>query len=309
MAAIARVRDGDPTATVRVSTADEFGVLASHFNEMLARIHQFNDELEAKVKEATAELDRRYQEVQRLNELLFRMQRSLSHAERLALSGRIMAEVAHEVGTPLHSVAGHLEILRKDLPPDLLSEDIRRRLGIIESQLTRSTEIIAQLLDLTRRSPGEPGPVDINQLIRDTADLVRPGLATAGLTLQVVADPGPPTARGHSTQLQQVVLNLLTNAMDATPAGGRIELITRTFLAQGQVGVEVSDTGCGIPLVHQKQIFDPFFSTKEPGRGTGLGLFISAQIVRDHQGRIEVESVEGRGSTFRVFLPAAGGPR
>jgi len=308
MDAIARVRDGDSAATVRVRSADEFGVLASHFNDMLIRIHRFNDELQAKVKEATAELDRRYQEVQRLNELLFRMQRSLSHAERLALSGRIMAEVAHEVGTPLHSVAGHLEILRKDLPPDLLPEDFSRRLEIIERQLARVIEIIAQLLDLTRRSPGEPGPVDINQLVHDTAALVRPGLTTAGLTLQIVTEPGLPIARGHSTQLQQVILNLLTNAMDATPAGGRIEVTTQVLRGGRELALDVSDSGPGIPPAQQKQIFEPFFSTKEPGRGTGLGLFISAQIVRDHQGRIEVQSEEGRGSRFRVVLPGAGGP-
>lgn len=305
--AIARVRDGDAAATVQVGSRDEFGLLAGHFNEMMGRVNQFNDELQARVKEATAELDRRYQELQRLNELLFGMQRSLSHAERLALSGRIMAEVAHEVGTPLHSVAGHLELLRKDLSPDLLSEDLNHRLALIESQLGRVIEIITQLLDLTRRSPGDPGPVDMNQLVRDTSDLARPGLSGAGLALTVATDPELPAVLGHQNQLQQVVLNLLTNAMDATPPGGRVEVTTRALPDRGGVEVEVSDTGQGIPLAHRKQIFEPFFSTKEPGRGTGLGLFISAQIVRDHKGRIEVQSEEGRGSTFRVFLPAASG--
>lgn len=307
MEAIARVRGGDPTATVPIKSADEFGVLASHFNEMMARINRFSEELQARVTEATAELDRRYREVQRLNALLFEMQRSLGHVERLAISGRIMAEVAHEVGTPLHSVAGHLELLRKDLPPDLLSEDLARRLVVIETQLTRVIEIITQLLDLTRRSPGEPGPVDLNRLIGDTADLVRPGLSAAGLAFRLVTAPELPPVLGHQNQLQQVILNLLTNAMDATPAGGRVEVTTRTHPDRGEVQVEVSDTGQGIPLTHRKQIFEPFFSTKGPGQGTGLGLFISVQIVRDHKGRIEVESEETRGSTFRVFLPAGGG--
>ncbi|MBI4588562.1 MAG: HAMP domain-containing protein [Candidatus Rokubacteria bacterium] len=307
MGAIARVRRGDTEATVPLRTADEFGVLAIHFNEMMMRINHFNDELQGRVKEATAELDRRYQEVQRLNELLFEMQRNLSHAERLALSGRIMAEVAHEIGTPLHSVAGHLELLRKDLPSDLRSENLVRRLLVIETQLARVTEIIAQLLDLTRRSPGEPGPVDVNQLVRDTADLVRPGLTAAGLTLQVILDSELPTVQGHSNGLQQVVLNLLTNAIDATPAGGRVRVTTRARPDRGEVELEISDTGQGIPLAHQKQIFEPFFSTKERGQGTGLGLFISAQIVREHRGRIEVQSAEGCGSTLRVFLPVLGG--
>lgn len=308
MDAIARVRDGDARAVVSVNAADEFGVLAGYFNEMMARINQFNDELQSRVKEATGELDRRIQEVQHLNELLFGMQRSLGRAERLALSGRIMAEVAHEVGTPLHSVAGHLELLRKDLPPHLVSEDLSRRFAVIESQLSRVIEIISQLLDLTRRSPGEPSPVDINRLVRETVDVVGPGLSTAGLTLQVVTDPALPTVQGHADQLQQVVLNLLTNAMDATPVGGRVEVTTRALPDRGEAEVEVSDTGRGILLAHQKQIFEPFFSTKEPGQGSGLGLFISAQIVREHKGRIEVQSEEGCGSKFRVFIPAAGDP-
>jgi len=303
MDAIARIRSGDSAATVRVETADELGAVAQHFNEMMGRINQFSDELQARVKDATAELDRRYQELQRLNQLLFETQRSLGHADRLALSGRIMAEVAHEVGTPLHSVAGHIELLRKELPADFLSEDLARRLAIIETQLARVIEIIAQLLDLTRHSPGEPGPVDANRLLRDTADLVRPSLSAAGLSLEVVTAPELPSVQGHRNQLQQVILNLLTNAMDATPAGGRVKVTTRALENREEVEVEVSDTGRGIPLAHRTQIFEPFFSTKESGRGTGLGLFISAQIVREHKGRIEVTSDEGRGSTFRVVLP------
>src|SRR5919201_390954 len=119
--AIGRIRAGDTTATVQVKGSDEFGVVAQHFNEMMARINQFSDELQVRVKEAVAESDQRYHEVQRLNEQLFEMQRHLSHAERLSVAGRIMAEVAHEVGTPLHSVTGHLELLRRELPANLLT--------------------------------------------------------------------------------------------------------------------------------------------------------------------------------------------
>lgn len=293
--------DGVP-APVDLNTRDEFGVLARQFNEMVSRIGRFNEELRTRITEATGELDRRYRLLEQLNTLLFEMQRRLGHAERLALSGRVMAEVAHEVGTPLHSVAGHLELLRKDLPPAVLTEDTARRLTIIETQVARVIEIIARLLDITRRTPGEPGPVDLEQLARNTAELVRPGLARAGVALDVRVEPGLPPVRGQQDQLQQVVLNLLTNAIDATPTGGRIEVTARA-LPQGQVEIAVADTGRGISAADHKQIFEPFFSTKEPGRGTGLGLFITAEIVREHKGRIE--SDEGRGSTFRVVLPAA----
>ena len=304
--AIARIRSGDTAATVRVTNADEFGVMAQHFNEMMVRINQFSDELQLRVKEAVAELDHRYHEVRSLNEQLFEMQRRLSHAERLSLSGRIVAQVAHEIGTPLHSVAGHLELLRKELPAHAITEEAARRLDIIETQLTRVTEIITQLLDVTRRSAGDPEPVDVTRLVREAIDLVRPGMAAAGLLFRADLAKELAPVHGHAGQLQQVILNLLTNAMDATPSGGRVEVATRTLADRGEVVIEVRDSGHGIAPEHRKQIFDPFFSTKAPGRGSGLGLFISSQIVRDHKGAIEVESGPGRGSTFRVVLPADG---
>jgi signal transduction histidine kinase len=291
-------------ATVSVATVDEFGVLARHFNEMVARIGQFSDELRTRITEATGELDRRYQQVEQLNALLFEMQRRLSHAERLALSGQVMAEVAHEVGTPLHSVAGHLELLRKDLPPAVLTGDVERRLTVIETQVARVIEIIGRLLDATRRSPGEPTTVDLDGLARDTAELVRPGLASAKIDLEVRLEPALPPVRGRRDQLQQVILNLLMNAIDASLAGGRVELLTRARPDQGEVEVAVGDMGPGISTADRKHIFEPFFSTKESGRGTGLGLFITAEIVREHKGRIELETEPGRGSTFRVILPA-----
>ena len=300
MRAIEAVEKKEP-ATVGLDTADEFGVLARHFDAMIARTQAFSEELSSRITDATEELERRYHEVERLHELLFATQRNLSHAERLALSGRIMAEVAHEVGTPLHSVMGHLELLREDLARDGVSDAIERRLTIIGSQLRRVTEIIAQLLDLTRRPPEQKAPVDLNRIVRETSELVRPVAAAAGLSLNIQADATLPHLVGHGDQLQQVVLNLLTNAMDATPPGGHIDVATRAL--DGVATLEVRDTGCGIGEADGQRIFDPFFSTKEPGRGTGLGLFISAEIVRDHRGRIELDSGEGRGSTFRVVLP------
>jgi signal transduction histidine kinase len=291
-----------------VTGDDEFAVLGRQFNEMVVRIRTFNDDLQGRIEEATRQLQARYREVERLNEQLFAMQRSLSHAERLALSGRIVAEIAHEVGTPLHSIAGHLELLRQDLTAGAPPEATTRRLNVVEGQLARVTEIITQLLDLTRRPTGEAASVDVNGLVRETVELVRPGLGAAGLSLELGLRPGLPRVRGHASQLQQVVLNLLTNAIDATPAGGRITVSTGNGADPDHLEIEVTDTGAGIPDTDRKRIFEPFFSTKEPGRGTGLGLFISAQIVREHRGRIEVASAEGRGSSFRVLLPTEAAP-
>jgi signal transduction histidine kinase len=261
---------------VAVDSHDEFGEMARHFNEMIARAR----------------------------ERLFAMQRDLSHAERLALSGRIVAEVAHEVGTPLHSVMGHLELLREDLPATVRSGDIDRRLRVIESQVGRLREIIDRLLDGTRRSPQPAAPVEVNALVLETVELVRPAVAAARLVFSVETAARVPGLMGQRSELQQVVLNLLTNALDATPPGGTIHVATRA--RGGEVEIEVTDTGCGIPAPELKRVFDPFFTTKDPGRGTGLGLFISAQIVNDHGGHIDVTSEEAQGTSFRVVLPVNG---
>ena len=170
--------------------------------------------------------------------------------------------------------------------------------------MTRVIEIIGRLLDATRRVPGEPTAVDLNALVRDTAELVRPGLAGARLTLDVRGEPGLPAVLGQRDQLQQVILNLLTNAIDATPPDGRVAMTTRSRPGQDEVEIAIADTGHGISPADRKHVFEPFFSTKESGRGTGLGLFITAEIVREHKGRIELDSDEGSGSTFRVCLPA-----
>lgn len=307
MTAIRGAQQGHEPGRVTLETSDEFGVLARHYNDMITRLNRFNEELQGRVTEATAELDQRYRQVQHLNELLFDLQRSLGHAERLAISGRIMAEVAHEVGTPLHSIAGHIELLQRDLPADVLSSDVGRRLSIIETQLRRVVDIIAQLLDLTRRAPGERRLVDVNELVRDMAEVVSPGISARGLTLDISVDPTIPGVYGYANQLQQVILNLLTNAIDATASGGRITVVTRALSDRGEVEIAVTDTGSGIPVADQQRIFEPFFSTKVAGRGTGLGLFISAQIVRDHRGRMELQSREGHGTTFRVILPKGSG--
>jgi signal transduction histidine kinase len=196
---------------------------------------------------------------------------------------------------------GHLELLREDLPPAARSETVERRLRVIESQLGRLREIIDGLLDLTRRSPQPAVPIDVNALVHETLELVRPAVAAARLTLTVDADPALPRLLAQRSELQQVVLNLLTNALDATPPGGAIRVATR--VCGDEVEIEVADTGCGIPTPELKRVFDPFVTTKDPQRGTGLGLFICAQIVHHHGGHIDVSSEPGHGSSFRVLLP------
>jgi two-component system NtrC family sensor kinase len=198
MGAIRAVRAGTSAAAAPVTSRDELGQLAEHFNEMMARINRFSGELQTRVDEATAELAQRYAELERLNVQLFHAQRSRSHAERLAVSGRLLAEVAHEIGTPLHSVAGHLEVLRQDLGEVRLDPRVVRRLTIIEGEVTRLTQIIAQLLDLAHRPGRLPATLELNRLVGDTIDLVRPGVTGAGIHLVLDLEQASTSMRGHA---------------------------------------------------------------------------------------------------------------
>ncbi|MBI2461303.1 MAG: HAMP domain-containing protein [Candidatus Rokubacteria bacterium] len=303
--AIERAERGDLSTGVALSRNDEFGRLANHFNQMLELLAQASEELEERVRQATAELAERYAEVRRLNELLFQAQRRLRHAERLALMGRTVGMIAHEVGTPIHSIAGHLELLRQELPPEVLQGAPERRLAIVRSQLLRVGETIEQLQDLTRRPAGEHTAVGLNSLLSEVLDLVSPGVAAARVSVETDLARDLPPVAGDPQQLQQAFLNVIVNALDAMPAGGHLRVATRPERRDGRqwAQVRISDTGPGIRPDHLKQIFDPFFTTKELGKGVGLGLFITQQMVREHDGAIEVESSGGQGTTFVLAFP------
>jgi two-component system NtrC family sensor kinase len=304
---IRRVERGDRDARAPVTRQDEFARLAAHLNRMLEELGRASEAQEERVRQATAELADRYAEVRRLNELLFQAQYRLRHSERLALLGRTMGTVAHEVGTPLHSIAGHLELLRQELPSELLAGSPARRLAIIDSQLARVTETIEQLLAASRRPAGARTPVDLPASLREVLDLVSPGIAGARVEVRSELGLVPPVS-ADAAQLQHALLNVVTNALDAMPAGGVLRIRTDVERRDGQPWalVRVSDTGGGIAPDHLKRIFEPFFTTKELGRGVGLGLFITQQIVRDHGGDIDVETSAEGGTTFSIALPGSG---
>jgi signal transduction histidine kinase len=276
---IARVERGAGDARLSVTRRDEFGTLATHFNRMLEELERNRVAQEERVRQATAELAERYGDVTRLNELLFQTQRRLRHSDRLALLGRTMAMVAHEVGTPLHSMAGHLELLSQELPEEVLRGSPERRLAIIRSQLTRVTDTIEQLLAATRRPAGSRTPVDLVGVLREVLDLVSPGVASARVRLETDLTPLP-LVTADTPQVQQALLNVITNALDAMREGGTLRVRTEVERRDGTewARVAIGDTGSGIPADHLKRIFEPFFTTKELGKGAGLGLFITQQV-------------------------------
>lgn len=309
--AMARAEAGDLQGQVGVRSQDELGRLAEQFNRMLTRIQesagrirQFNEELQQKVTEATDELNRRYEELQSMNRQLAQAQLLLAHSERLAAAGQVAASVAHQIGTPLHSILGHLHRLRRDQTDEAREDRVR----IIESQVERVVQTIRELLDTVRKPAPRMEDIQLNALLGDLFRLVMPSVSLRGITLRTQFDPRLPSTLGDAGQLQEVFLNLVTNAIDAMPDGG--ELTVTTTVADGvgdevgMIGVMVTDTGCGIDEADLPRIFEPFFTTKSDGKGTGLGLSIAQETVSAHHGRIDVASQRGAGTTFTVTLPA-----
>lgn len=219
----------------------------------------------------------------------------LRHADRLALVGRIAAGAVHEISTPLNVLRMRAQLLALD--PSALDEATQT----IVEQADRIQALLRRMLALSRRTGQGRQPVDLQQVVQSALDLLGPAFRTAQVRVQL--EGAPAVVDADPSEILQVVLNLLSNAADAMPAGGTITV--HTAVEGGLARLAVRDTGDGIAPEHLPHIFAPFFTTKDPGCGTGLGLSVSAQIAADHGGRITAESRSGEGATFRLELPAA----
>jgi signal transduction histidine kinase len=233
-----------------------------------------------------------------------RLQQQLLTSEKLASIGLLSAGVAHEINTPLTGISSYIQMLQKKLTDTHYAQI----LGKVEAQTDRVARIIKNLLAFAR-SPSDASfqRVDIKQSLEEILSLIDYKLRDMNIRLDLELAAVPPIyAQGE--RLQQVFINIILNALDAMPKGGTLGI--RLALADGAAVIRISDTGTGIRPEHLSRIFDPFFTTKGVGKGTGLGLSISYAVVKEHDGRIEVRSEVGRGTTFTITLPVGrGGPR
>jgi two-component system, NtrC family, sensor kinase len=228
------------------------------------------------------------------------LEEQLVQADKLTSMGLLAAGVAHEVNTPLAVISNYIQILAKQMP----SGDPRQ--GLIEKivkQTFRASEIVNHLLNFSRTGASGFTEVNLNSVVEDTLSLVAHPFNIGGVRVIKSLAANLPPILGASNRLQQVFLNMFINARDAMPNGGMLEV--RTSAENGSVEVEVTDTGVGIPAEHLQRIFDPFFTTKSSSRGTGLGLSVSYGIIREHAGKVEVQSTPGKGTSFRLEFPAA----
>ncbi len=285
---------------IEVRSRDEVGELADSFNGMSLQLRAANEEivtwaktLEDRVGQKTSELKRAHEHV--------------LHVEKMASIGKMAAVVAHEVNNPLSGILTYAKLLRKWVASGQAEHEKREEamqcLELIASESRRCGDLIKNLLTLSRTAPMNVQPSDLHAVIDRCLLLVRHQLELGGIQLQLDLAKDLPRVLCDPAQMEQVFLALIMNAIDAMPRGGNLWIKTRLSDDESEIKIQVRDDGAGIAPDVLPQIFEPFLTTKESGHGVGLGLAISRGIVERHNGRIEVESELGRGTTFTVSLP------
>ena len=287
-----RIGTGDLTTPVELHSRDEFGQLATALNDMCDKLVQQQQRIgqESATRLATME--------------------QLRHADRLKTVGRLAAGIAHELGTPLNVVSGRAGLIASG---KLNDDEVRTSADIIKTEANRIAGVIRQLLDFARRKLPERSNADLREVVVRTVNLLESLAAKQNIRLIVTGDQQPLFAKVDAGQMQQVVTNLLVNAIQAMPDGGQVTVqLARETATPPDVpaispiavySLTVADQGHGIDDADVPHIFEPFFTTKDVGSGTGLGLSIVHGIVREHGGWIEVQSEKNVGSRFTIRIP------
>lgn len=277
------------------------------------------EERKAREEAARAALARQTDNLLKANAQLVEIKDQLNRSERLAAVGQLVASVAHEVGTPLHSIAWHVQALGEE--PGATA-DMKKRIAVIDGQLNRVVRIIQDLLSSTRQRKPEPTWMPVERVVSPAAALLEPAYHGKGVSLRVELGPHMPMVWADAEKIHQVLVNLLTNALAATAEGGEVVIRAGSRPASGEeseigrrfidgplstmVTLAVSDNGCGMPAEDLQKAFTPFFTTKAVGKGTGLGLFLSRETAYAHGGNLVIESEVRKGTTVMLSLPGFG---
>jgi signal transduction histidine kinase len=289
-------KGGEPFPQLVDESRNEIGQLFRSLNIMLKRLEENKTELESNISS-----------LKRANEEIKKAQDEIVRSEKLASVGRLATGVAHEIGNPIGIVLGYLELLKKG---KLTQQEKNDFLNRMESEITRINDIIRQLLDFSRLTSGERSETHLHKLILELVDLLKPQPMMANIKIELNLEATGDVVWADPNQLKQAFLNILMNAADAMEndktleKGSRTKVLTITsrFMEDG-FELKFADTGPGIPEKDMAHIFDPFYTTKEPGKGTGLGLSVCYRIIEGLGGTIRAESTPGKGTTIIIDIP------
>ncbi len=296
-----RLSQGDLGYQIDVRSRDEVGDLARSFNTMSLQLRNANEESVAWAKTLEDRVAQKSQELQRAHDHALRF-------EKMASIGKMAAVMAHEINNPLSGILTYAKLLRKWVERGDATGEKRAEtaqcLELIALESRRCGDLVKNLLTFSRTSAVNIQPSDVNAVIERSLRLVQHQLELANVHLQLELGDLP-LALCDAPQIEQVIMALIQNAIDAMPKGGNLWLLTRMNKGKQEIDVEVRDDGMGISAEILPQIFEPFLTTKESGHGVGLGLAISHSIMEQHNGKIEVQSEFGKGTTFHLTLPLA----
>jgi signal transduction histidine kinase len=284
---------------VDVRSDDEIGELAKGFNQMTQNLSRSCQELEQWTKELESRVHDRTKELQDT-------QVHLIQTEKLAATGKLAAGVAHEINNPIGIILNRIECLEMEAAEKKVGKEIMNDLKVISEHAKRVSKIVGGLLAFSRQTAQDSRleQINVNDILEKAVILFDRIALQKGVQIEKRFYNGLSPIMGDSQKLEQAMVNLIDNALDATDRGGRIIIESRKkFRNDYFVQILVSDTGCGIAKANLSRIFDPFFTTKEVGKGTGLGLAVSYGIIKEHHGKIEVKSEEGKGSAFIITIP------
>ena len=301
-AATEHLAQGNLGYQIEVSSHDELGALAHSFNSMSLQLRAANEEIVAWARTLEDRVEQKTRELKRADE-------QMMQAEKMASIGKMAAVVAHEINNPLSGILTYAKLMRKWLAGGEISgkhrEESEQCLDLIAGESRRCGDLVKNLLTFSRTAPMNPEPTELNQVVDRLIRLVQHELEMTGIQLHRELQDDLPRVTCDPAQIEQVLLALVMNAIDAMPRGGNLWIRSHTDSTAAAIQLEVRDDGCGIPAEILPHIFEPFLTTKETGHGVGLGLAISHSIIERHHGNIEVHSDPGRGTSFSIRLPLA----
>ncbi|HYM76749.1 MAG TPA: ATP-binding protein [Candidatus Dormibacteraeota bacterium] len=295
-----RLAAGDLGYQIEVRSRDEIGELACSFNDMSKQLKSEHSENVAWTRTLEQRVEQKTRELKRAHEHAL-------HTEKMASIGKMAAVLAHEINNPLSGILTYAKLLRKWIDHEDAGKSLRgdmcESLDLIASESRRCGDLVKNLLTFSRTTPMNLQPTDLNKVIDRSLRLIQHQLDLAAIHVEPDLDPDLPPIVCDGAQIEQVLLALMMNALDAMPQGGNLWVTTKLRREENAVRIVVRDDGTGIPAEILPRLFEPFLTTKETGRGVGLGLAISRSILERHNGNIEVQSERGRGTTFTVTLP------